>query len=79
MDQLICASLSQTHYRYEMGMLEVPANFVPTNGARFIYFLIKLNRQIILLGIWIMDITYITCKKYEREDKTRQEGTFTRT
>ena len=25
MDQLICASLSQTHYWYEMGMLKVPA------------------------------------------------------
>ena len=25
MDQLICASLSQTHYWYEVGMLKVPA------------------------------------------------------
>ena len=24
MDQLLCASLSQTHYRYEAGMLKVP-------------------------------------------------------
>ena len=24
MDQLICASLSHTHYRYEVGMLKVP-------------------------------------------------------
>ena len=24
MDQLICASLSQTHYWYEVGMLKVP-------------------------------------------------------
>ena len=26
MDQLICASLSQTHYWYEVDMLKVPAN-----------------------------------------------------
>ena len=26
MDQLICASLSHTHYWYEVGMLKVPAN-----------------------------------------------------
>ena len=26
MDQLICASLSYTHYWYEVGMLKVPAN-----------------------------------------------------
>ena len=26
MDQLICAYLSHTHYRYEVGMLKVPAN-----------------------------------------------------
>ena len=26
MDQLICASLSHTHYWYEVGMLNVPAN-----------------------------------------------------
>ena len=26
MDQLICASLSQTNYWYEVGMLKVPAN-----------------------------------------------------
>ena len=25
MDQLICASLSHTHYWYEVGMLKVPA------------------------------------------------------
>ena len=25
MDQLICASVSHTHYRYEVGMLKVPA------------------------------------------------------
>ena len=25
MDQLICASLSHTHYYYEVGMLKVPA------------------------------------------------------
>ena len=28
MDQLICASLSHTHYWYEVGMLKVPANVV---------------------------------------------------
>ena len=28
MDQLICASLSHTHYVYEVGMLKVPANNV---------------------------------------------------
>ena len=26
--QIICASLSHTHYRYEVGMLEVPAGFL---------------------------------------------------
>ena len=26
-DQLICASLSRTHYRYEVGMLKVPATY----------------------------------------------------
>ena len=26
MDQLLCASLSHTHYWYEVGMLKVPAN-----------------------------------------------------
>ena len=34
MDQLICASLSHTHYRYEVGMLEVPAIYVVTNSVR---------------------------------------------
>ena len=28
MDQLICAFLSHTHYRYEVGMLKVPASNV---------------------------------------------------
>ena len=28
MDQLICASLSHTHYWYEVGMLKVPAYVV---------------------------------------------------
>ena len=28
MDQLICASLSHTHYRYEGDMLEVPGVFI---------------------------------------------------
>ena len=27
MDQLICASLSHTHYSYEVGMLKVPAGY----------------------------------------------------
>ena len=30
MDKLICASLSHTHYRYEVGMLKVPAMDKPT-------------------------------------------------
>ena len=29
MDQLICASLSRTHYWYEVGMLKVPAIYIP--------------------------------------------------
>ena len=28
MDQLICASLSYTHFWYEVGMLKVPANYI---------------------------------------------------
>ena len=28
MDQLICASLSHTHYWYEVGMLKVPAKYI---------------------------------------------------
>ena len=38
MDQLVCASLSQTHYGYEMGMLKVPA-VVPWGIKRAQYFL----------------------------------------
>ena len=30
MDQLICASLSHTHYWYEVGMLKVPAVLIDT-------------------------------------------------
>ena len=32
MDQLICASLSHTHYWYEVGMLKVPAVYCCLNG-----------------------------------------------
>ena len=35
MDQLICASLSHTHYWYEVGMLKVLANtFISVEGSR---------------------------------------------
>ena len=33
MDQLICASLSHTHYWYEVGMLKVPAKLLSTNST----------------------------------------------
>ena len=36
MDQLICASLSHTHYWYEVGMLKVPANTM-VSYVMFIY------------------------------------------
>ena len=33
MDQLVCASLSHTHYGYEVGMLKVPASIVAAGSA----------------------------------------------
>ena len=33
MDQLICASLSHTHYWYEVGMLKVPAVYMFENSS----------------------------------------------
>ena len=36
MDQLIFASLSHTHYWYEVGMLKVPAVVPPTESLRFV-------------------------------------------
>ena len=36
MDQLICASLSHTHYWYEVRMLKVMANtFISVEGSRY--------------------------------------------
>ena len=37
MDQLICASLSHTHYWYEVGMLKIPygGNFSAVGGLSF--------------------------------------------
>ena len=49
MDQLIFASLSHTHYWYEVGMLKVPAVCVPTNQsfstcwAFYFLFLVRKN------------------------------------
>ena len=34
-DQLICPSLSHTHYWYEVGMLKVPAIFITTTNSKY--------------------------------------------
>ena len=40
MDQLICASLSHTHYWYEVGMLKVPAVYSVTVGFTPRYYIV---------------------------------------
>ena len=37
MDQLMCASLSHTHYWFEVGVLKVPANVLVANPKKLLY------------------------------------------
>ena len=50
MDQLICASLSHTHYLYEVGMLKVPA--------------VMKGEQVEHCGIASIEILYIQIETY---------------
>ena len=45
MDQLICASLSHTHYWYEVGMLKVSAVLCPSDKVRSTLFFMMIQVQ----------------------------------
>ena len=54
MNQLIFASLSNTHYWYEVGMLKVPAverHRSMANKLKYIYMFFRIDRNHKLLGL----------------------------
>ena len=54
MDQLIFASLSHTHYWYEVGMLKVPA----WSEVKAVEFLQPANDNICAVSVLVLDVVY---------------------
>ena len=68
MDQLIFASLSHTHYWYEVGMLKVPAVYI-LQCLMFCYVwwrCMAINRSVQYYGGFLPDITLLTHGYYHR-------------
>ena len=53
MDQSICASLSHTHYWYEVGMLKAPAEYPPITAT-----VMRLAEQLLVLQIVSVEATF---------------------
>ena len=51
MDQVICASLSHTHYWYEMGMLKVPAKYTTLINALGESFILSVVQSLYIIPL----------------------------
>ena len=62
MDQLICASLSHTHYWYEVGMLKVPAVYIEerlNEGPRLQCIYCRPVMCVCVFFLFILDIKFV--------------------